>query len=223
MQKDIVRITSIEKLTHNVLKIVVEKPYLFNFIPGQATEIAINKSGWELEKRPFTFTCLPSDPYLEFSIKTYPEHKGVTNELLQLKVMDELILHEVFGTINYQGEGTFIAGGAGVTPFISILRSLRSENKIGNNKLLFANKTKADIILEDEFNEMLGQNFINILSDEQTKEYASGQINEAFLKANIEDTGKKIYLCGPEPMMDAIEKQLGNIGVNATLIVKEAF
>lgn len=42
-----------------------------------------------------------------------------------------LILHEVFGTISYQGEGLFIAGGAGVTPFISLFRSLKSKNEIG--------------------------------------------------------------------------------------------
>jgi len=223
MPKHQVRVTSIEHLTHNVLRIVTEKPQGHSFIPGQATEISINKTGWQEETRPFTFTCLPSEPYLEFSIKTYPDHKGVTNELLQLKVSDELILHDVFGTINYQGEGTFIAGGAGVTPFIAIFRSLRAENKIGDNKLLFANKTSADIILKDEFNEMLGKNFINILSDEETKEYAFGQINEDFLKANIDDTSEKIYLCGPEPMMDAIEKQLGSLGVNASSVVKEAF
>ncbi len=223
MKKDIVKVTSIANLTHNVLRIQTEKPTDHSFVPGQATEISINKSDWQDEKRPFTFTCLPKDPYLEFSIKTYPDHKGVTNELLQLRMGDELILHDVFGTINYQGEGIFIAGGAGVTPFIAILRSLREDNKIGNNKLLFANKTSADIILKDEFTEMLGKNFVNILSDENTKAYASGQINEDFLKANIEDTSKKIYLCGPEPMMDAIEKQLGNIGVKSESIVKEAF
>jgi ferredoxin-NADP reductase len=42
----------------------------------------------------------------------------------------------------------FIARGAGVTPFISIFRYLRSKAEIGSNKLIFANKTKADIILE---------------------------------------------------------------------------
>ena len=101
-----------------------------------------------MEKRPFTFTCLPNDDYLEFTIKTYPSHKGVTNELLQLKQEDELILHDVFGAIAYKGEGVFIAGGAGVTPFISIFRFLRSKNEIGGNKLIFANKRKADIILK---------------------------------------------------------------------------
>lgn len=96
--------------------------------------------------RPFTFTCLPEDNYIEFTIKTYPARKSVTNQLLQLKAGDELILHDVFGDIAYKGAGVFIAGGAGVTPFIAIFRYLQSKNIVGNNKLIFANKTKADII-----------------------------------------------------------------------------
>ena len=51
---------------------------------------------------------------------------------------DELILHKAFGAIAYKGEGVFIAGGAGVTPFISILRFLQSANKVGASKLIFA-------------------------------------------------------------------------------------
>ena len=223
MEQYLVKIKSIDKVTHDVLKIVTERPQGYNFTPGQATEVSINKSGWQEEKRPFTFTCLPDDDYLEFTIKTYPSHKGVTNELLQLKQNDELILHDVFGAIAYKGEGTFIAGGAGVTPFISIFRFLRSENEIGGNKLIFANKRKDDIILKQEFESLLGNNFINILSDEKTTEFAHGYITKEFLKANITDLKKKIYLCGPDAMIDSIEKLLSNLGVEENSIIKEEF
>ncbi|MCX6168430.1 MAG: hypothetical protein NTX65_03755 [Ignavibacteriales bacterium] len=218
-----VNIKSIQHITHDVLQIVVEKPQHYNFAPGQATEIAINKKGWDKEKRPFTFTCLPKNDYLEFTIKTYPAHKSVTNELLQLKKNDELILHDVFGAIAYKGEGVFIAGGAGVTPFISIFRYLNSKKEIGNNKLIFANKTKADIILEQEFKKLLGTNFINILSDETVNDYAHGQITEDFLKSKIGDVSQYFYICGPPPMMKAIEKQLMKLKVDEKYIVKEEF
>ena len=223
MEKQLLKIKSIEHITHDVLKIVVVKPPHYNFIPGQATEIAINKDGWKDKRRPFTFTSLPMDDFLQFTIKTYPEHKGVTNELLQLKKDDELILHEVFGAITYKGEGVFIAGGAGVTPFISIFRYLQSKNKIGDNKLIFANKMKADIILEQEFKSLLGKNFINILSDEKTEEYAQGQITERFLKANISDFNQQFYLCGPPPMMEAVQKQFSNLGISKESITVEKF
>lgn len=223
MEKHTVKVKSVNKVTHDVLQIVTGKPSGYNFVPGQATEISINKPAWEDERRPFTFTSLPQDDYLEFTIKTYPTHKGVTNELLQLKAGDELIVHDVFGTIGYQGEGIFIAGGAGVTPFISIFRLLQTQNKIGNNKLIFANKTKADIILQKDFEKLLGNNFINVLSDEEAKGFEHGYINEALLKKHIIGNGMKFYLCGPEPMMDAIEKQLKHLQVDNELIVKEQF
>ena len=223
MEQHQVKVSSIDRVTHNVLKIITERPSGYYFTPGQATEIAINKKGWENERRPFTFTCLPEDDYLEFTIKTYPSHKGVTNELLQLKQNDELILHEVFGAIAYKGEGVFIAGGAGVTPFIAIFKFLQSKNEIGGNKLIFANKTKADIILEQEFKKLLGKNFVNILSNEKINGYEYGYITREFLEKFIVRQSSKIYLCGPDPMMETVEKCLSNLGVEARSIVKEEF
>jgi len=221
MPQQVVKIKSIKHVTHDVLQIITEKPRQLDFTPGQAVEISINKEGWKNEKRPFTFTCLPDSTFLEFNIKTYPSHKGVTNELLSLKKNDEFILHDVFGAIAYRGEGIFIAGGAGVTPFICIFRYLQSKNKTGNNKLIFANKTKGDIILAHEFNKLLGRNFINILSDEKAERYAHGLITEGFLKSYISESTKNIYICGPLPMIAAIEKQLSNLGIDKKVITKE--
>lgn len=223
MKQQIVKIKSIQHITHDVLQIVTEKPRHFKFKPGQATEISINQDGWKDEKRPFTFTSLPENDYLEFTIKTYPSRNSVTNKLIELAENDELVLHDVFGAIAYKKEGVFIAGGAGITPFICIFRYLQSTNKIGNNKLIFANNTRADIILEQEFKKLLGKNFINILANDVVEGYAHGQINEDFLMTHITDTSKQVYLCGPPPMMDAVEKQLAELDVDEKLIIKEAF
>jgi ferredoxin-NADP reductase len=221
MESHIVKIKSIDKVTHDVVRIVIEKPAGYAFTPGQATEVAINKKKWEEEKRPFTFTSLPGADDLEFTIKTYPSHKGVTNEILNLKTGDELIIHDVWGAISYKGEGVFIAGGAGITPFLSIFRYLKSKNEINNNLLIFANKTKADIIHEDEFKSFLGDAFINILADEEVTGYAHGKITENFLKTHIPNFNKPFYICGPPPMMDAIQKQLTDLGVANNLLVVE--
>lgn len=223
MKNQEVTIKSIGHATHDVLHIVLEKPEGMNFEPGQATEIFVDKSGWENEGRPFTFTCLPEDDYLEFMIKTYPSHKGVTNELLSLKAGDHLIVNEVFGAIAYKGEGAFIAGGAGVTPFISIFRNLKVQGKLGNNKLIFSNKTKEDIILEKEFRDLLGDNFINILSEDTVDGIEHGRITEKFLKNCGLAYDKSFYICGPPPMMTAVEKMLSNLNVKKEQIVEEAF
>lgn len=221
MESHIVKIKSIDKITPDVLQIVLEKPANYTFTPGQATDVAINKPLWKEEKRPFTFTCLPDDNYLEFTIKTYPSHKAVTNELLNLKPGDELIIYDVWGAIAYKGKGVFIAGGAGITPFLSIFRYLKAINKIAGNKLIFANKMKADIIHEKELTTLLGTDFINVLSNESVIGYEHGMITETILKKNIVGDDNKFYVCGPPPMMDAIQSYLKNLGVEENAVVVE--
>src|ERR1700761_6578678 len=109
MEKHIVKVLKTEMVMHNVKRFTLEKPDGYSFISGQATDVSINKPGLEEELRPFTFTCLNSDDHLEFTIKTY-KHGGVTEKLLDVNTGDELILHEVFGAINFKGPGLFVAG-----------------------------------------------------------------------------------------------------------------
>lgn len=221
MEKHIVKIVSIDQVTHDVKRFRVEKPEGYSFIPGQATEVSVNRPELKNEKRPFTFTCLTRDPYLEFTIKIYPSHNGVTNELGKLKPGAELIIRDVWGAISYKGKGVFIAGGAGVTPFISIFRDLYSKNEVSGNRLIFANKTKADIILESELRNMLGMDFINILSDEKNDDYFHGMISLDFLRNHIGELNRKFYVCGPPPMTDAVLKHLADLGVGENSITLE--
>lgn len=223
MAQHLIKIKSVDHVTHDVLRFRTERPTDYNFEPGQATRVSINKDGWEKKKRPFTFTNLPNENHLEFTIKTYPEHEGVTNQLLTLKPGDELIIGDAWGTINYKGEGVFIAGGAGVTPFIAIFRHLHKMAKLGESKLLFANKTAEDIIHKDEFDDMLGHNFINILSKEEVDGLEHGFIDEQFLKEHDINEYEHVYLCGPKPMMSSVEELLLKIGVEKDTIVKEEF
>jgi ferredoxin-NADP reductase len=221
MEEYIVKITNIDTVTHDVKRFQVEKPLGYSFIPGQATEVSINTPEFRDKRNPFTFTCLNSEPYLEFTIKIYPSHNGVTNELGKLMPGAELIIRDVWGAISYKGKGVFIAGGAGITPFIAIFRDLEARNEIEGNTLLFANKTKADIILEQEFRKMLGNAFINVLSDEKADGFFYGMINKDMLKASITDFNKRFYVCGPPPMMDAVLKQLTELGVGENSVTLE--
>jgi len=221
MENHIVKILSTENITHNVKRFRVEKPKDYKFIPGQATEVAINQEAWKKEKRPFTFTCLNDKNYLEFTIKIYDDHDGVTHHLGTLKAGDSLIIHDVWGAIQYKGAGTFIAGGAGITPFIAILRQLNEDGKIGNNQLIFSNKTTKDIILKDELEQILGDRFINTLTEETTGQYDNRKIDKAYLKEKISDFTQNFYICGPDPMIEAIKKSLVELGAKDTVITIE--
>jgi ferredoxin-NADP reductase len=221
MENHIVKIISVEPVTHDVKRFTIQKPEGFTFIPGQATEVSVNTPALKNEKRPFTFTSLNDNKHLEFTIKIYDSHNGVTAELGKLKHGDELIIRDVWGAIEYKGEGVFIAGGAGITPFIAILRQLQADNKIANNKLIFTNKTEKDIILKKEFNEMLGKNFINTLTDEKKEGYENGRIDYTFLKEKIDNFKQHFYVCGPPPFVTAISEALTQLGAKTDTVVFE--
>lgn len=122
---------------------------------------------------------------MEFVIKSYPAHDGVTHQLDQLKAEDELLLQDSWGAITYKGNGVFIAGGAGVTPFIGIFKWLEAQGKVEGNFLIFSNKTSKVIILEPYFRVLLGDNFISILSEEESSGSENGRIDSVFLKKHI--------------------------------------
>ncbi|TCJ14606.1 flavodoxin reductase [Flaviaesturariibacter flavus] len=201
----IVRITSIENVTHDVKRFRCERPAGYEFHAGQATEVSINREGWKEERRPFSFTCLNEAPYLEFTIKIYPDHGGVTAQLDKLQPGDELIVRDVWGAIEYKGPGYFIAGGAGVTPFIAILRQLQREGRLAGNTLFFSNKTDRDIILESELNTLLGDQVVHIITDDTKTRHHAGYIDEAFLRKHVTDFSRNFYLCGPPKMVAALQ------------------
>lgn len=74
MSAYIVKILECFYITYDVKCFIVEKPMAYDFIPGQGTEVAINIPEWKNQLRPFTFTCLREQIYLEFMIKIYPDH-----------------------------------------------------------------------------------------------------------------------------------------------------
>ncbi len=218
-----VKIILIEHATHNVMHIKTEKPEDISYLPGQAVDVAVNKSDWETKLRAFTFTSLPTEDYLEFFIKVYSEHNGVTDQIGALKAGETLLIGDVFGDIQYKGEGIFIAGGAGITPFIAILKDLESKNNLGDNKLIFANNTFDDIIQNEFFTQLLGENFVNVLSKEDKEGYEHGYIDNKLIKGQIQNENIHFYLCGPPPMMDAVLKILKDLGIKDDKIVKEVY
>jgi ferredoxin-NADP reductase len=207
-----VKILQIKPLTHDVKQIRVEKPEGFTFTPGQATEVSINRPTWVEEKRPFTFTCLPDAEYLEFVIKSYREHDGVTNQIDQLSVGDELIIDDAWGAIQYHGKGVFIAGGAGITPFIGIFRYLAAQGDVAGNQLFFSNKTAKDVILEDYFRGLLGEDFVSTVTDKIEEGHEFGMINRDFIKEHVSDFSQQFYICGPDKMVEAISAILTDLG-----------
>lgn len=218
-----VKILMTEFITHDVKRFVVEKPKGYEFIPGQATLLSIPDSKWKDELREFSFTSLNHDQALEFSIKAYSDHDGVTKRLHSLESGDEVIVHEPFGTILYQGKGVFLAGGAGITPFIAILRQLHKDNQLKGNTLIFSNKEAKDIILEKEFGEILGDDLILTLTRDDVKGYEHGRITKEMIHKYVSNLDQKFYICGPDPFVIGLKNTLEAMGVKEENIIAESF
>lgn len=215
---------SISPVTHDTHHLVFDKPEGFDFEPGQATDFALDKDGWRDEKRPFTFVSLPEEETLQFVIKSYPEHDGVTEQIGQMKPGDRALIDDPWGAIEDKGDGIFIAGGAGVTPFIAILRKkLQEQGTLEGNTLVFSNQTEADIILKDEWEAMPGLAVVYTVTDQPESDLARGQVDAGFLKDLVDVKGDVVYVCGPDGMVEALPRELSKLGVPEGHIVTEDF
>lgn len=221
MASHIVKVLESKFITHDVKKIRVERPSEYSFIPGQATEVAINLPQWKDQLRPFTFTNPIDTKYLEFMIKIYRDHNGVTNKMGGINTGDELIIHDVFGTIEYKGKGTFIAAGTGITPFIAIFRALYNNNKLRGNRLIYVNKTSDDIIAGQELFMMFKKDFVNVLTRQNTIGFIGKRIDRNFLIENIVDFNQQFYVCGPESFVLDVNKNLLELGAEPEFLVFE--
>lgn len=216
-----VAVLSTENVTHNVVRLTVEKPEGYDYKPGQATDVALDRDDWRDEQRPFTFTSLTDADHLEFTIKVYPDHDGVTEQIGKLKAGDRLLIDDPWGAIQYKGPGVFVAGGAGVTPFIAILRDLQRKGEVKDQKLIFSNNTERDIILREEFEAMDGLDCLFTVTDQDDSPLARGLVDRDFLKAHVNDFAQEFYVCGPPKMIEAVTEDLKALGADPDSVVLE--
>ena len=218
MMEHTVKIKDKKWLTHDVIQFTLEKPNGFSYSAGQAIEASLDDPKFKNDWAPFTLTSLNRDEFLQFTIKIYSKHNGMTLALSKLNKGESFIITDPWDSFINKGPGVFIAGGTGVTPFIALLRQMHIDGKVGNSILLFSNKTEKDIFLSDEFTKILGENFINILTREKKSPYLHGRINKEFLKNYITNFNQPFYLCGPDNFANDIKGYLLELGAGNELV-----
>jgi ferredoxin-NADP reductase len=214
-------------VTHDVNRYIVEKPDGYAFKPGQATDVALDQKGWREQTHPFTFTSLNEDEVLEFTIKSYPitkypKHEGLTERLAEYSPGDRLLIGDPWGTIAYKGPGLFLAAGAGITPFIAILRDLRNRHELDGNKLIFTNKERQDVILEKEWRDMFGSEELMLtLTREAVPGYETGRIDAKKIGQMTKDMNRHFYVCGPKMFVAEMKDALQQLGATSDTLVFE--
>lgn len=212
----------IEPVTHDTHHLTFDRPDGFEYAPGQGVELHLLNDAWRDKGRPFTPISLPHEATLDFIIKSYPDHHGVTEQIGKMRPGDAVEMKGPFGAIADKGPGVFIAGGAGVTPMIAILRKrLFDHGTLAGSTLVFANKTEGDVIWRDEFEAMKGLTTAFIVS-EAGSSLPQQRLDRDYLRQFVKPDGR-YYLCGPPPMMKAVRTALHDLGVKDTQIIEEKF
>ncbi len=207
-----VTLRRLHHVTHDVVHAITTKPEGFGFQRGQAVDWALDRRGFRDNPHPFTMVSGPEDDHLEFVIKCYPtseypDHEGVTEQIEKLVPGAKILISEPFGGLEDKGEGVFIAGGAGITPFISMLEAREKAGALGGCALIFSNKAEKDIILRERWEAMAkkGLQLRLTLTDEDHPSIPHTMVTGDYLKEQLgELTNRRFYVCGPPPMMEAV-------------------
>jgi cytochrome-b5 reductase len=208
-------------VTHDVQRLLLTRSEGLVWQAGQGVELAIDEHEWRGERRPFTPTSLLEDRILELTIKRYPEADGVTELLHELAPGAGLLLGDPFGTITYQGPGTFIAAGTGVTPFLAILRQLAQDESLAHHRLLLSNKRDRDVICAKELAHYLGDDLVLRFTRQHQPGQQSHRMDADFLDANIVDRDGYCYVCGPDGFVASIKEALLSLGIHPAKLVYE--
>jgi glycine betaine catabolism B len=221
----VVKILEVKTETTDVKTFYFTKPDHYHFIPGQYTLLKF--PGSEIS-RPFTFSSSPIENHLGFTIKKMGEF---TTKLFDAQIGDELILDNPKGeALNFNEEVkedvVFIAGGSGVTPFMSSIKYAVHKNLPNNILLLFGNRTSKDIINFREFNSFNQPNIkiIHCLSGEVFDDWKgeTGFIDSNLIAKYVDNfTNKLFYVCGPPIMTKLIKQVLIDLNVNEEQIRME--
>jgi propane monooxygenase reductase subunit len=210
-------VTAIEPLTSDIRRLVLKLPEPVEFHAGQYMDIAI--PGADGQHRSFSMANTPGDPnQLEFMIKLY--EGGHFSGLLAdganghgINVGDQLSCTGPYGVFTLRDSSprrlVFIAGGAGMAPIMSLLRSMAEKGTTRPVTFYYGARTEDDLFALEELERLGGvlpdMRFVPALSEagDETWSGESGLITDVVDRLEEDLADVDAYLCGPPPMVDA--------------------
>jgi predicted ferric reductase len=195
--------------------------------PGQFIYIYFDSPELSSEPHPFSISSEPQSDYLRISIKDLGDWTG---RMKQLEKGEHAYVWGPYGKFSdhyfehADKEAVLIGGGIGITPFLSIVKDKIFQSGERNEVYLFYSYEKKG---EDYYREEVEQvdadtdHFSSILHCADKKGYLSAEIIKEKVGGDL--SNKVFLICGPKPMMDALQKQLLEAGVSFEHIFKEDF
>lgn len=194
-----------------------EQPPVLAFRPGQFAWLTLGASPFQAQEHPFSFSGSAEDSHaLRFTIK---ELGDFTRTIKHVKFGEIAYVdgpHGVFTTDFYpEAPGfVFVAGGVGIAPIMSMLRSLADRGDIRPLYLLYGNPTWDAVLFRDELETLKGRLKLTVVHtlDEPPSGWsgATGFVTEKLLRATIPPgTADHVcFLCGPKAMTDSVSECL---------------
>jgi predicted ferric reductase len=199
------------------------------FAAGQFAWMTVGDSPYSLQQHPFSFASSERGPALCFTAKAVGDFTGSWNDI---DPGETVFLEGPFGgfTLDPDSDGAvFIVGGIGVTPAMSILRTMRDNHDERPAVLVYGNSSASEVVFLDELAELersLELEVVHVLEDRPDDwDAEEGYVDDDILKRRLPPDCRnyEFFICGPEPMMDAAETALREMGVSWRQIYTERF
>lgn len=236
--KGVLRIKAIFDETPNVktfrLMEANGSPIPFTFLPGQYATVTSEIDGQKV-RRSYTISSSPTQrDYIELTIKR--EQYGLESRHLHdhADTGDFLEISAPAGRFFFTGKEAdgivLIAGGVGITPMMSVLRSLTDRSYEHDIFLLYGVNTPEDLIFRDECDHLARRHpklhvAYTVAKAEGTDWQGQvGYMTADFIAASVPDIAKRrVHLCGPPPMMAAVQEALAQLQVPSDQVKTEEF
>ena len=197
------------------------------FLPGQYVSIAVPGTD---QTRSYSFSNAPHDDVLTFLVKLTPG--GAMSEYLSRRAA-------VGDTMSFTGpNGSFflretdrpvllLAGGTGLAPVLSMLRTLRDGSSRRKAHLIYGVSTDEDLVALDQIEEIAsaldGFTWSYCVSDSGSRAANKGYVTSLIEPKHLYDGDVAVYLCGPPPMVEAVRGHVTKAGVAPTGFYYEKF
>lgn len=221
-------ITKVLQETHDTWSLFF-KGKIKSYKPGQFLFVQLIKDGKVSESHPFTISSSPTKDELSISVKSVGDFTSTIRDRKpsELAYIDKP--YGIFSFLNYDAKNfVFIAGGIGITPFISMLRYIYDTKLEKNITLIWGNKTSKDIAFKDELDKMASemQSFkvVHVMSNQNDWLGEKGFIDAEKIKRYVSDFREtQFFVCGPPAMMKNVIRDLKQLGVPKNHIHYERF
>lgn len=212
----------------------------YEYQSGQYLTLKFNIDGIE-ERRAYSLSSSPfCDKNLTVTVKQVEQGKVSTYINQKLKIGDQVDVMQATGNFvvnaNANNTKTYVlfAAGSGITPLMSILKTVLEIEKNSFVYLIYTNKNENSIIFNNELNELQSKNsnlkVIHYLTQASPNWSSNtGRVDKniaaEILKSNLPAyiSSAEYYMCGPEAMMDEISSAISMFGVSRDKIHRELF